>query len=124
MKKALKYILVVLVIVSMLSTMAVAVKPQPPDEPYISRGEYYKLTTMINLANLKIQLCVAVAQLTPWNDVAWLVAQDKAITRQVLDYAESIGASTAVQCVYETYTVDGVEVLIDPIIYIPIAIWP
>ncbi len=123
MKKAMKYILVVLVIVTMLSTMAAAAT-QPPDEPYISRSEYYKLTTMINAANLKIEICVKIAQFTPWNDVAWLVAMDTAITDKVLDYAESIGASTAVEQVFVTYIVDGVKVSIDPIVYIPIAIWP
>lgn len=123
MKKAMKYILVVLVIVAMLSTMAAAAG-KPPEGNYISRSEYYKLTTMINIANLEIELCVKIAQLTPWNDVAWLVAQDKAIVNQVKAYAESIGAPEAVQYVYVTYIVDGKKVEIDPLIYIPITIFP
>ncbi len=118
-----KYILVVLVIVTMLGTMAAAAT-QPPEGPYISRAEYYKLTTMINAANLKIELCVKIAQLTPWNDVAWLVAMDTAITDKVIAYADSIGASTAVKRVYDEYIVDGETVMIDPLLYLPITIWP
>jgi hypothetical protein len=130
MKKAVKYILVVLVIVSMLGTMAMAVNANAAKqysayvngEWTITRAESARLNAMIDAANLKILILVKIAQLTPWNDVKWLLAQVDAIIADVKDYAASIGV--AVGCVYTDYYIDGQWVSIDPVIYLPIKIWP
>ncbi len=72
-----------------------------------------RLYRMVNEANLKIAILVRYAQITPWNDVAWLLGQVDSIVDEVMDYAGSIGAT--VQCVYTEYYIDGQYVLIDPL---------
>jgi len=82
-----------------------------------SAVEYAILCRMVNVANRTISTLVRIAQLTPFNDVAWLLASVDAITSAVFAYADSIGAE--VVCEYVGYYVDGQYVLIDPIWVIP-----
>lgn len=74
---------------------------------------YSRLQRMVSNANAKIEMLVIYAQMTPYNDVDWLVARTNAIAAEVMAYAESIGAT--VECTYTTYYVDGVYVEIDPL---------
>jgi hypothetical protein len=127
MKKAVKYILVVLVIVSMMSTMAMAAAPAQYSayvrgEWTITKSESARLNAMIDSANLKILVLVTIAQRTPWNDIKWLLKEVDEIIADVQRYAASIGVT--VGCEYTKYWIDGQWVLVDPIIYIPIKIFP
>ena len=125
MKKAMKYILVVLVIVSMLSATAFAAYPSQTtgnSTVTITRAESQTLINKINVANAQILVLVRVAQITPWNDVKWLTSSVDGIIADVTAYAKSIG--TSVGCEYTLYVVDGQKVWIDPILYIPVVIFP
>lgn len=75
--------------------------------------EYLILCRMVDAANLTISALVRVAQLTPYNDVPWLLASVDVIVTAVFNYANSIGAE--VQCEYVEYYIDRQYVLIDPI---------
>ena len=83
-----------------------------------SGAEFKALERMVATANRQIELAVKFAQLTPWNDVAWLQSTVNAIVTSVFAYARSIGA--VVVCEYTTYYVDGQYVLIDPLRVIPL----
>ena len=76
------------------------------------------LERMVATANRQIELAVKFAQLTPWNDVAWLQSTVNAIVAPVFAYAKSIGA--IVVCEYTSYYIDGQYVLIDPLRVIPL----
>ncbi|MDO4573150.1 MAG: hypothetical protein Q4C13_07255 [Clostridia bacterium] len=78
-----------------------------------SYAERIRLRTMVAQANCRIELMVRIAQITPWNDVPWLLRESEAIVREVFAYAARIGAT--VVCDYVEYTIDGQTVLIDPI---------
>ncbi len=128
MKKVMKYILVVLIIVSMLSATAMAKVPSPNNPnasssmATVSRADYQKLVAKVTLANATIVALVRVAQLTPWNDIKWLLAAVDIIVAEVTAYAESIGAGIA--CEYTSYYIDGQYVLIDPLLILPVIIYP
>jgi len=72
----------------------------------------------VDVANRQIKIAVKFAQLTPWNDVAWLQNTVNAIVAPVFAYAKSIGA--VVVCEYTTYYIDGQYVLVDPLRVIPL----
>ena len=69
-------------------------------------------------ANRQIEIAVKFAQLTPWNDVQWLLKTVDTIVAPVFSYANSIGA--VVVCEYTTYYIDGQYVLVDPLRVIPL----
>ena len=71
------------------------------------------LERMVATANRQIELAVKFAQLTPWNDVAWLQSTVNAIVAPVFAYAKSIGA--IVVCEYTSYYIDGQTVMVDPL---------
>ena len=81
-------------------------------------AQFATLERMVATANRQIKLSVKFAQLTPWNDVAWLQSTVNAIVAPVFAYARSIGA--VVVCEYTTYYVDGQYVMIDPLRVIPL----
>ncbi len=80
-------------------------------------AEYATLCRLVDAANLSITALVRIAQLTPYNDVPWLLSSVNAIASAVFAYADSIGAQ--VVCEYVGYYVDGQYVMIDPIWVIP-----
>ena len=73
---------------------------------------------MVVTANRQIEIAVKFAQLTPWNDVAWLLDLVDSIVAPVFAFANSIGA--VVVCEYTTYYIDGQYVLVDPLRVIPL----
>mgnify|MGYP000869326910 CR=1 FL=1 len=72
-----------------------------------------KLRAMVLAANIQIYALVKIAQATPYDDVAWLLNKVDSITKPVLAYAASIGAT--VICEYEQHWIDGRWVLVDPL---------
>jgi hypothetical protein len=81
-------------------------------------AQFKALERMVDVANRQIKIAVKFAQLTPWNDVAWLQNTVNAIVAPVFAYAKSIGA--VVVCEYTTYYIDGQYVLVDPLRVIPL----
>ena len=81
-------------------------------------AQFKVLERMVDVANRQIKIAVKFAQLTPWNDVAWLQNTVNAIVAPVFAYAKSIGA--VVVCEYTTYYIDGQNVLVDPLRVIPL----
>ena len=79
----------------------------------VNRGQTAKLTAMVNSANIKIESLVKLCQITPWNDVDWLLKKVDGIVDEVMSFAARIGAT--VECTYTEYYVDGQYVLIDPL---------
>jgi hypothetical protein len=88
----------------------------------ITRAESQKLINKINVANAQILVLVRIAQITPWNDVKWLLEEVDDIIADVKAYAVSIG--TDIGCEYTLYIIDGQKVWVDPILYIPVVIFP
>lgn len=83
-----------------------------------SAAQFKVLERMVDAANRQITLAVKFAQLTPWNDIAWLQKTVNTIVAPVFAYAKSIGA--VVVCEYTTYYIDGQYVLVDPLRVIPL----
>ena len=81
-------------------------------------AQFKMLERMVDTANRQIVLAVKIAQVTPWNDVSWLLQVVHGIVAPVFAYAKSIGA--LVVCEYTTYYIDGQYVLIDPLRVIPL----
>lgn len=78
-----------------------------------SSSQARTLYRKVDAANAKVLGYVVVAQLTPYNDIPWLLASVDKVTKPVIAYAESIGAK--VECRYTYYLVDGKWVAIDPL---------
>lgn len=83
-----------------------------------SNAQFAALERMVNTANRQIEIAVKFAQMTPWNDVPWLLKLVDSIVAPVFAYAKSIGA--VVVCEYTTYYIDGQYVMIDPLRVIPL----
>ena len=83
-----------------------------------SDAQFKILERMVDNANRQIEIAVKFAQLTPWNDVAWLLDLVDSIVAPVFAYANSIGA--VVVCEYTSYYIDGQYVLVDPLRVIPL----
>ena len=83
-----------------------------------SDAQFAALERMVASANRQIEIAVKFAQLTPWNDVPWLLKLVDGIVAPVFAYAKSIGA--VVVCEYTTYYIDGQNVLVDPLRVIPL----
>ena len=83
-----------------------------------SNAQFRILERMVATANRQIEVAVKFAQLTPWNDVSWLLNLVDSIVAPVFAYAKSIGA--LVVCEYTTYYIDGQYVLVDPLRVIPL----
>ena len=83
-----------------------------------SEVQFAVLERMVATANRQIEIAVKFAQLTPWNDIAWLQNLVESIVAPVFAYANSIGA--VVVCEYTTYYIDGQYVLVDPLRVIPL----
>lgn len=81
-------------------------------------AQFKVLERMVAAANRQIEIAVKFAQLTPWNDIAWLLNLVDSIVAPVFAYANSIGA--VVVCEYTTYYIDGQYVLVDPLRVIPL----
>lgn len=81
-------------------------------------AQFKVLERMVATANRQIEIAVKFAQLTPWNDIAWLLNLVDSIVAPVFAYAKSIGA--VVVCEYTTYYIDGQYVLVDPLRVIPL----
>ena len=81
-------------------------------------AQFKALERMVTAANRQIELAVRFAQLTPWNDVAWLLELIDSIVAPVFAYANAIGA--VVVCEYTSYYIDGQYVLVDPLRVIPL----
>ncbi|MBR2053259.1 MAG: hypothetical protein IJ968_00020 [Clostridia bacterium] len=127
MKKFWSMLVAVVLLLTVLSTAALAEKgpkAHGPKEVKIAEKaekkadkqaekQLKKLEQMVDKANRDIEKAVRTAQKTPYNDIDWLQARVAAITSPVFAYAESIGAQ--VECTYTTYYIDGQYVDVDPL---------
>lgn len=123
MKKSLSLLIALVLILSLVSTSALAEKgPKPHEKKGVKITEKVdkqadkqlkKLQQMVDKANRDIEKAVRTAQRTPHDDIDWLQAKVAAITGPVFAYAESIGA--VVECSYTTYYIDGQYVDVDPL---------
>ena len=126
MKKRLMALLVcVLLLVMVIPSVANAqgndpspVKSFTISSARYSGAEFKALERMVATANRQIAVAVKFAQLTPWNDVAWLQNLVESITAPVFAYANAIGA--VVVCEYTAYYIDGQNVMVDPLRVIPL----
>ena len=83
-----------------------------------NNAQFKVLERMVTAANRQIEIAVKFAQMTPWNDVSWLLDLVDDIVAPVFAFAKSIGA--VVVCEYTTYYIDGQYVLVDPLRVIPL----
>lgn len=127
MKKSLSLLIALVLMLSLVSTSALAEKgPKPHEKKGVKITEKVdkqadkqadkqlkKLQQMVDKANRDIEKAVRTAQRTPHDDIDWLQAKVAAITGPVFAYAESIGA--VVECSYTTYYIDGQYVDVDPL---------
>jgi hypothetical protein len=81
-------------------------------------AQFQILERMVATTNRQIEIAVKFAQLTPWNDVAWLQSFVNSVVAPVFSYANSIGA--VVVCEYTSYYIDGQNVMVDPLRVIPL----
>lgn len=107
MKKTLRLLIVVALLLVLTCSSAFAWTD------YVQKKQNDYLYTMVRTANIQVKALVRVAQLTPYNDIGWLLSSVNAVTRPVFKYAKSIGAT--VICEYETYYIDGRYVKVDPL---------
>lgn len=107
MKRFLSVLLCAALVMTMCMSTALAAERTP------TAYEMYRLEKMVITANCSIAAMVITAQLTPWNDVAWLKRSSEATSSAVKRYAASIGAE--VECQYTRYWVDGQYVEVDPL---------
>ncbi len=102
---------------AVLTIMAVLAMPLTASAANVERTATVKeiatLTMMVEAANLTIKGLVKVAQLTPYNDVPYLLHAVDCIVAPVFAYGEEIGVE--VICEYTEYVIDGQTVLIDPL---------
>ena len=75
--------------------------------------EAVALYALVTDANVKIDCYVALAKLTPYNDVEWLLDMIDKTVAPVFAFAEKIGAE--IVCDYITVRVDGQTVKVDPL---------
>ena len=87
-------------------------------QAHYSNAQFKTLERMVAVANRQIEVAVKFAQLTPWNDVAWLLDLVQSIVSPVFAYANAIGA--VVVCEYTNYYIDGQNVMVDPLRVIPL----
>lgn len=76
-------------------------------------AKYNQAVSIINSANSKIRTLVLTAQLTPYNDVAWLISSTNAVAANAKARVAQLGYE--VGCEYSHYWVDGRWVAIDPL---------
>ena len=119
MKRIAAFVLIFALTLSVFMLPASAISPNRATETSSSEtvsptnSELQRLYTMVEAANLAIEVAVRLAQLTPYNDIAQLQVAVACITAPVFLYAERIGAE--VVCEYTAYNIDGQVVLIDPL---------
>ena len=126
MKKRLMALLVCVMLLVMAIPAVANAQGNDPAPVSVASSMYARYTgaqlkvleRMVATANRQIELAVKFAQLTPWNDVAWLQSTVNAIVAPVFAYAKAIGA--IVVCEYTSYYIDGQYVLIDPLRVIPL----
>lgn len=112
--KRIRKLSIILVLTLVLSTVLLPITASAKEyDKGPSKKEIITLYTMVESANIAIEIAVRVAQLTPYNDVALLLYTVDCIADNVMDYAEEIGAE--VVCEYTEYVVDGQTVLVDPL---------
>lgn len=80
---------------------------------YQSNKNYQLACIYVNSANVQIYSLVLTAQLTPYNDVPWLLRMTKNIADSTTQKVRRLGYD--VRCEYIAYRIDGQIVLIDPL---------
>lgn len=76
-------------------------------------SNYRKAVNIVNNANSKIRALVLTAQLTPYNDVAWLISSTNSVAANARYQVRCLGFD--VECTYTYYWVDGMRIAIDPL---------
>ncbi len=109
MKKMFSKLLVICLVLMMVCSSAMACPAGDAAQAKLNKTLY----VMVEAANRQVDALIKVAQITPYNDVAWLVASTNAVVAPVFAYAKLIGAT--VECTYKEVKVDGQMVLIDPL---------
>ena len=126
MKKRLMALLVCVLLLVMVIPSVANAQGNDPAPVSVASSMYARYTgaqlatleRMVASANRQIEIAVKFAQLTPWNDVAWLQNLVESITAPVFAYANAIGA--VVVCEYTAYYIDGQYVMVDPLRVIPL----
>ena len=126
MKKRLMALLVCVLMLVMVIPSVANAQGNDPAPVSVASSMYARYTgaqlatleRMVASANRQIEIAVKFAQLTPWNDVAWLQNLVESITAPVFAYANAIGA--VVVCEYTAYYIDGQYVMVDPLRVIPL----
>lgn len=75
--------------------------------------KYNQAVSIINNANAQIKKLVRTAQMTPYNDVAWLISSTNSVAANAKARVAQLGYE--VGCEYSYYWVDGKYVAIDPL---------
>ncbi len=126
MKKRLMALLVCVLMLVMVIPSVANAQGNDPAPVSVASSMYARYTgaqlatleRMVASANRQIEIAVKFAQLTPWNDIAWLQNLVESITAPVFAYANAIGA--VVVCEYTAYYIDGQYVMVDPLRVIPL----
>ena len=126
MKKRLMALLVCVLLLVMVIPSVANAQGNDPAPVSVASSMYARYTgaqlatleRMVASANRQIEIAVKFAQLTPWNDIAWLQNLVESITAPVFAYANAIGA--VVVCEYTAYYIDGQYVMVDPLRVIPL----
>ena len=126
MKKRLMALLVCVLLLVMVIPSVANAQGNDPAPVSVASSMYARYTAaqlatlerMVASANRQIEIAVKFAQLTPWNDIAWLQNLVESITAPVFAYANAIGA--VVVCEYTAYYIDGQYVMVDPLRVIPL----
>lgn len=109
MKNMLRKLMLVCLVLMLLCSSAMACTSGEAMQNKLNNTLY----AMVEAANVSVKAQVLIAQATPYNDVAWLLASTQATVAPVFAYAKKIGAT--VECEYKYYWVDGQWVAIDPL---------
>ena len=126
MKKRLMALLVCVMLLVMAIPAVANAQGNDPAPVSVASSMYARYTgaqlavleRMVATANRQIEIAVKFAQMTPWNDIAWLQNLVESITAPVFAYANAIGA--VVVCEYTAYYIDGQYVMVDPLRVIPL----
>ena len=115
MKKRIIAFICAAVMVMTLFAVGAAAAPKRPMQ-ISNDSKVTCLERAVDSANFTISLLVVWAQITPYDDVDWLVSRVDSIVNAVFAYAEHLDIEDySVECEYVYYIIDGQEVAVDPL---------
>ena len=108
-----KVLAVMLVLVVLMSVCLPAFADNADTYCLKPKDNYRRAVQIVDSANRKIYACVRTAQLTFYDDVAWMLRTTKAIANDAKYRVRRLGYD--VSCEYISYYVDGRWVEVDPL---------